>query len=189
MPRPIEPRPVSTYMNRTQPERLLALDLHPSSFGFAVFDGPSELIDWGIKSSKHRGKDVKIPILQKLAGLINRHEPEIIVIKAPRTALVRGHALVVVELARRHRIKMRMIPGAAIRRAFPQHSRNKYQIATAIAEQFSELSPRLGARRKVWQSERYSMSIFDAAATGLSYFTHEGRSCVYRHGTLSPLPR
>lgn len=175
-------------MNGTTPKRLLALDLHPSSFGFAVFDGPSELIDWGVRSSKHKGKDVKIPILQKLAGLISYHEPEIIVIKTPKSAIVRARSLVVVELARRHRIKMRIIPDAVIRRAFPQHSRNKYQIATAIAEQFPELSPRLGARRKVWQSERHSMSIFDAAAIALSYFSTHAVSGKSRDETSSPLP-
>ena len=174
-------------MKGTLSKRVLALDLHSSSFGFAVFDGPDDLIDWGIKSFLHGSKAVKVPMPQKLAKLINYHEPEIIVIRAPKTTTAQKRANVVERLTRR-RIKIRTIPDAVIRGAFPQQSRNKYQIATAIAELFPELSPRLGARRKVWQSEKYSMSIFDAAAIALSYFSTQPGCGKSRDETSSPLP-
>jgi hypothetical protein len=162
-------------MNPDAPEIVLALDLHPSSFGFAVFEGSSELLDWGIKSFWRCVNAVKVPMPAKLARLIDQYEPEMIVMKVPRTTIVRRRVHTVTELARRRRIRLRLISEAAIRKSFPLNNQNKYQIATAIAERFPEISPRLGARRKMWQAEKYSMSIFDAAALGLSYFTPKAK--------------
>jgi hypothetical protein len=162
-------------MNPDTPEIILALDLHSSTFGFAVFEGSSKLVDWGIKSFWRGVNAVKVPMPTKLARLIDQYQPEIIVMKAPRTTTVRRRVHTVTELARRCRIRLRLISDAAIRRSFPLNNQNKYQMATAIAERFPELSPRLGARRKIWQAEKYSMSIFDAAALGLSYFTPKAK--------------
>jgi hypothetical protein len=59
-----------------------------------------------------------------------------------------------------------------IRAAFPDFNRNKHQIATAIAAHYPELSLYLPAKRKPWQSEKYGMSVFEAAALGIMYFRH-----------------
>jgi hypothetical protein len=48
---------------------------------------------------------------------------------------------------------------------------NKYEIACAVAERLPELAPRLAPKRRIWQSEDYRMSIFDAAALGVAYFS------------------
>ncbi len=46
----------------------------------------------------------------------------------------------------------------------------KYTIAVALTKQLPELAPRLPQVRKIWKSEDYRMSIFDAAALGVAYF-------------------
>ena len=43
-------------------------------------------------------------------------------------------------------------------------------IASVLAKQFPTLDLRLPPKRKIWQSEDYRMSIFDAAAAGVAYF-------------------
>jgi len=48
---------------------------------------------------------------------------------------------------------------------------NKYEIACAVAERLPELASKLPPKRKIWQSEDYRMSIFDATAVGVAYFT------------------
>ena len=175
-------------MNPNAPKTVLALDLHSSTFGFALFEGSGELLDWGIKSFWRGVRSVKVPMPAKLALLLHQSEPEIVVVKAPKTCSVRRRVCLVRNLARNRRIGLRLISDAAIRASFPLRNKNKYQIATAIAERFPELSPRLGARRKMWQAEKYSMSIFAAVALGVSYFTLRTTPPAGIDRTLSALP-
>jgi hypothetical protein len=158
-------------------EKVFALDLHPLSFGYAMFDGPDELVDWGIKSFRHGANAVKVPLNVKLASLLDQHEPDVVVIKTPRTAALKKVARTIAAMARYRRIPVRLISRTSVQKAFPDNNHNKYQIATEIAARYPELSPRLGLRRKFWQAERYSMSIFDAAALGIAYFMHEATFC------------
>jgi hypothetical protein len=39
-----------------------------------------------------------------------------------------------------------------------------------LAQRFPELAAKLPPKRKIWQSEDYRMSIFDAASLGVAYF-------------------
>jgi len=169
--------------------QVFALDLHPLCFGYAMFEGPDELIDWGIKSFRHGVNAVKVPLNVKLALLLDHIEPEVIVIKQPRTAALKKSAGAIMALARCRGIPVRLISGASVRSAFPDDSHNKYQIASVIAKRYPELSARLGLRRKLWQAEKYSMSIFDAAALGIAYFMHEAMTGNGKDRALSSLPR
>lgn len=160
-------------MKPPAPQRVLALDLHPLSFGYAIFEGPRELLDWGIKSFRHGANAVKAPFNVKLALLLDQYGPDVVVIKKPRTAALKRMARRIVALAQHRMAPVRLMPGDSVRRAFPNNNQNKHQIATVIAERFPELSPRLRPKRKLWQSEKYSMSVFDAAAVGVAYFPHD----------------
>jgi hypothetical protein len=95
----------------------------------------------------------------------------------------------IVTLARARRIPVRLISGTSVRKAFPDDNRNKYQIATVIAARYPELSPRLGPKRKLWQAEQYSMSIFDAAALGLASFTYVATMGDTKDRAIWPVPR
>ena len=163
---------------------VLALDLHPLSFGFATFESPYELLDWGIKNFRHGVNAVKVPMNVKLALLLDQCAPDVIVIKEPRTATLKQMVRALMNLAQRRSILVRLISGASVRIAFPNASDNKYQIAKVIAARYPELSPRLGLRRKVWQAEKYSMSIFDATALAIAYFMHEPTVCRDLQGRI-----
>jgi hypothetical protein len=158
-------------------EKVFALDLHPLSFGYAMFEGHDELLDWGIKSFRHGANAVKIPLNVKLASLLDQHEPDVVVIKTPRTVAIKKVARTIAAMARYRRIPVRLISHTSVREAFPENDHNKYEIATEIAARYPELSPRLGPKRKFWQAEKYSMSIFDAAALGITYFKREASVC------------
>ena len=41
---------------QTQQTRILALDVHPRSFGYVVVEGPKKLLDWGVRRSYQRTK-------------------------------------------------------------------------------------------------------------------------------------
>ena len=47
--------------------------------------------------------------------------------------------------------------------------RGKYERAVEIAARFPEIGWKLPSKRKPWESEHYSMSIFTAAALALAY--------------------
>jgi hypothetical protein len=160
-------------MNATAPKTVIALDLHPLSFGYAVFAGPDELLDWGIKSFRHGVNAVKVPLNVKLSLLLDQYGPDIVIIKMPRTAALERVARTLAALARYRRIPVQLVSTTSVREAFPDNNHNKYQIATVVAARYQELSPRLGLKRKLWQAEKYSMSIFDAVALGVAYFMHE----------------
>ncbi len=176
-------------MNATAPDRVIALDLHPLSFGYAVFEGPDELLDWGIKSFRHGVNAVKVPLDVKLALLLDRYGPDVVVIREPRTATLEKIVRIITNLPQCRTIPVRRISSTVVRRAFPGESHNKYQIASVIANRHPELSPRLGPRRKFWQAEKYSMSIFDAVAIGIAYFMREATTHDGIDRALSPLPR
>src|ERR1035441_8687625 len=100
------------------PERVIAIDLHPLSFGYAMFEGPEEVLDWGIKSFRHGANAVKVPQNAKLALLLDHYGPVIVVIKEPRTARLKNIARAITSLAQYHGIPVRRISGASVRRAF-----------------------------------------------------------------------
>lgn len=154
-----------------------------------MFEGPDELLDWGIKSFRHGVNAVKVPLNVKLALLLDQYGPDIVVIKEPRTATLKKMVRAIVNVAQRRRIPVRRISSVVVRRAFPGESHNKYQIASVVAKRHPELSPRLGPRRKFWQAEKYSMSIFYAAAIGLAYFMRDTTTDNDNDKTLLTLPR
>jgi len=154
-------------------ERMLALHVLHSHFGFAVFEGPNALLDWGVKSFRGGVNAVKISPVRKLAMLLSEFVPHVIVTNKPLATRPHKINTTILEQARAQRIPVRLLSRTAVQKTFPEHTRNKHEIATLIADRFPrELSARLPAKRKIWQSEDYRMSIFAAVALGLAYFSH-----------------
>jgi hypothetical protein len=168
-------------------KRILAIDLRSRSFGFAVFEGPTRLLDWGVKSFRQGVNEPTIPASEKLAALMDDFSPSTIVLSKRdsdtkkraemRNALVRE--------AVKRRIPTRLLSRSGVQNAFPACNRNKYTIGAALAKQLPELAPKLPSVRKIWNSEDYRMSIFDAAALGIAYFSRQKPSHQVSHETQS----
>ena len=62
-------------------KRVLALDVHPRSFGFIVFEGPNRILDWGTKSFRPGVNAVQIPAAEKLLALFDEFTPSAVVIR------------------------------------------------------------------------------------------------------------
>jgi hypothetical protein len=160
--------------NQSNEKRVLALDVHPRSFGFAVFEGPNRLLDWGVRSFRPGVNAVKIPADKKLLVLLDEFTPSAIVIRereAKRSAKKTKMLATIERLALSRKIPIRFISRRDVNRAFIGFETNKYEVATVLAKQFPTLASRLPPKRKIWQSEDYRMGIFDAAALGVAYFT------------------
>src|SRR3954463_6897945 len=59
----------------TQPKRILSIAFNMRGFGFAVLDGESVLIDWGIKATWSDNAGA----LRKISELIRLYAPDVIV--------------------------------------------------------------------------------------------------------------
>jgi hypothetical protein len=159
-------------------KRVLALDVHPRSFGFVVFEGPNRMLDWGVRSFRTGVNAVKIPAGTKFLALLDEFRPSAVVIRerlTGRTAKQTKMLATIERQARSRRIPVRRISRRDVDRAFVGFETNKYEVASALTQQFPALASRLPPRRKCWQSEDYRMGIFDAAALGVAYFARRQR--------------
>ena len=164
-------------MDQNDQKQVLALDIRSRSFGFAVFEGPNHLLDWGVRSFRSGVNAVKLPPSKKLLALLDEFAPSAVVIGKPEPGRNRKRApllATIQRVAKYRRIPVRLVSRQAIERAFAGAARNKYQIACTVAQRLPELATRLPPKRKIWQSEDYRTSIFDAAALGVAYCSRRG---------------
>ncbi len=154
-------------------KRVIALDVRSRNFGFVVFEGANEILDWGVRSFRSGANAVKVPAREKLLALLDEFTPSAVVIRerAAGRSTKKPQLLSIIERqARSRRIPVRFITPRDVNRAFVGFESNKYEVASVLAKQFPTLASKLPPMRKCWQSEDYRMSIFDAAAVGVAYF-------------------
>src|SRR5205809_8046246 len=67
-------------MSRTYAKdiRVLAIDPSTRGFGFAVFEGPNRLIDWGVKETK---TDKNRRSLKLISELMEQYQPSVLVLE------------------------------------------------------------------------------------------------------------
>jgi hypothetical protein len=148
-------------------KRILALSPDWQGFGFAAFDGPDDLIDFGTRNFQYK---VKVPLEAKLLLLLDDNQPEALVVVAPTTERRKKIIAKIAKVAKAKRIPLVLVSGTDIRKAFAPANQSKYQIARAIAEWYPELQFRLPSSRKPYQSEKFGITIFEAAAAGFVYY-------------------
>jgi hypothetical protein len=157
-------------------ERILAIDVRPHWFGFAVFNNLGQLVDFGLlKVASVRGERIR------LIRLIRAFWPRLIVVRRtppparqPRPT-IRAFRRLLLRLSDRFAIKIvRVSDGQMLRYFKLQGVNNKYEAASLLARQSPELSWRLPPPRKRWQHEHKNMPIFDAVAVGRAHFTTRG---------------
>jgi RNase H-fold protein (predicted Holliday junction resolvase) len=164
--------------------RVLAVDPSTRGFGYALFEGPDRLVDWGTKDIR---KYKPAAALQKIKELIRRYEPEVLVVedcghtRSRRNLRVRRLTKQMFAVARRSGIKGYALPLVAVYQQFSKRgARTKYDIASTLAGEFPALMLRLPPKRKPWQSEDSRMSIFAAAALGYTYLARRRRTPTLR---------
>ncbi len=144
--------------------RVLALDLHPRRFGYVVLEGPDRLLDWGVRCHRRKGNSADVLIRRRLRPLLELWSPTLLVIHAARQIpsrqkLLRKRFLKgVVAEAKANRVCVRILKSAKER----TEKLTKYERAREVVKRFPVLTERLPPKRKPWESEHYSMSIFEA---------------------------
>lgn len=150
------------------------LGVHPAAqgFGWALFDGPNSLFDWGTADIR---KADSAKTLVRIAQLFDKYQPRVLALeefdsdltrRRPRIrllcrAIVGRAELRNIWVLRYHRDQIAAVHGQA---------RSRFDIATMIAARFDNLAPLLPKKRRLWENERLGMSIFNAAACASTYY-------------------
>lgn len=165
-------------MNHTtttpQPPRVIAFSAACRCIGYAVFEGPGEIIDWGtilVPSKKTRKR------LKRVQSLIDWFAPDTIVVEnyagqgSRRGPAVRRQIDAIARIGRRDRIAVRSYSRATIRQCFARYNaRGKDAIARVIAREFPEIESRLPKARRPWTPEDPRMTLFEASSLALTHF-------------------
>ena len=146
--------------------RILALDIHPRSFGYVVIEGPGQLLDWGVRRSYRKTKNhPEVLVGGRLLPLLKIWKPGVVV-----TRVGDRREKVIQLLFRRLKKESGAASSLPIRNSPDHHvGRHKYQRAVEMAARFPEIGWKLPSKRKPWESEHYSMSIFEALAIAIAY--------------------
>ncbi|HET6844943.1 MAG TPA: hypothetical protein VFK06_25150 [Candidatus Angelobacter sp.] len=160
----------------------MAIDLRSQRFGFAVLEGPTRLLDSGMKRCHAVGaKDSATAVRKKMVSLITLFAPSVIVVKqvsgAHGPTRLRNDEVVdaIKHVAKAHALELIFLKRSHICRVFRQSGKKcKVGIAALIAGYFPELAWRVPPKRKNWQPEHHNIIIFDAVSLGLAYFAQAG---------------
>lgn len=155
-------------------ERVLAIQPTTRGFGFAVFEGPQEPIDWGVKEVR---KNKNAVCLRKITELVELYEPRVLITEdyagegSRRAKRIERLVRDIACLGDKKRILVASYSRAEIRKTFqPFGAKTKYDIAKLIAKWLPGFRFRLPPVRKIWKSEDYRMAMFDAASFALAHY-------------------
>ena len=148
--------------------RVLAVDPTTKGFAYALLEGSTELLDWGMAQARVNGDGHSI---RRIKAFLGRYEPELIVLEggedSRRGARAKRFLAKVETLARESGIEVRRVSRTQVREIFKPSGTTKHEIALEVSRRFPHLAPRLPRKRKPWMSEDERMSIFDAVSFGL----------------------
>lgn len=149
---------------------ILSIEVRRSCFGYAVFQGPKQLLDWGTTTPYPLDRAIK-RAEKRLLFLLTMLPPAIVVMKKQYHVISRGPLLQFLKSETLQRsIPMFIFTRADVYRVFNVHdARNKDEIADCLVRIFPELHFKLPPKRETGDCERHTMLVFDAIATGYAY--------------------
>lgn len=146
--------------------RLVGISVRAHSFGFVVIEGRLAL-DCGVRTCYRAQFDDCLG--DRFARILRTYHPASVIILSARSDVAKLKTMstrnAIKNAATRSKIPTVQIRSTTLHRHFaPYHAATKHEIAIVVAQIFPELAWRLPPKRKPWQNEHYSMSIFAAAA-------------------------
>ena len=154
----------------------MTLAIAPTShgFGYVLFENPHTVIDWGVKEVRaNKLRDC----LLKARVLMHMVQASVLVIEdvhdssSRRSKRIRVLVEKLAELATQRGMTVVRCSRIDVLTVFGKMgAHNKDEIAAAVVKLVPELAPRLPPRRRIWESEHYSMGMFEAAALALTVF-------------------
>ncbi len=160
--------------------RLLALEIRPRRFGFVVLDRLN-LLDWGVRECGGALESLRTLAGKKFTALREIYGPELVAIRKRRRRPLATAARRIAEItaavrreSKKESTAVRFLSATKVESFFARYGcANKHETAKLLAEWFEELTWKLPAKRKPWQSERYNTLLFDALATAMAFLGYE----------------
>jgi hypothetical protein len=158
----------------TDPTRIFAVDPTTKGFGYAVFETPFNLVDWGLA---HVSGEKESGAVARFEELLDQYRSDIVILEDPAApgSLRRPRVQKLLERlrgsARERGVAVHLIPRLAVIECFssPEKRATKFSITENLAATFPELAPKMPKRRKTWQSEDERIATFDALALAVTY--------------------
>jgi len=126
---------------------------------------PGQLLDWGVKRSYTKATDHPEVLVGRLRSLLKMWTPDTVLTRIGeqrKTDVGAVFRRIKKEVNAASFVPIKIRPDHFVRRA-------KYQRAVAVASRFPEIAWKLPPKRKPWDSEPYSMSIFEALQIAAVY--------------------
>jgi hypothetical protein len=162
-------------------KRILAIALRSRRFGYAIFEGPVRLLNWGMVFYPLSNPAQHTATSKRVASLLTLFAPSVVVVGRTRLLNVRNGSGIrpILSLIRRE-ASSRAIPMHLMTRAEARsvlhalHAKSKHETASMLAQMLPELACKLPPERKIWESEHPIMTMFDAVALGFAYWQRYG---------------
>jgi hypothetical protein len=176
-------------MSMTIPSRILAVEIRAARLGYAVFEKPRELRNfgaaWFTSSSAARSRITRLLRLYRPSLLVLRGG----VMRYPRNVPNRKRvARMAFDEARKLRVPVARVLEQEFVSFFERHScRDKYDIAALLAKWLPDLAWRVPSRPKFYDPEPRSILYFDSIALGIVYLEFASNGDLKgNEGVLSP---
>ena len=152
--------------HHTQQTRILALDVHPRSFGYVVMESPGKILDWGVRRSYQKTKShPEVLARGRLRSLLKSWKPGAVVARVGDRRNKDVQSLL--RYMKKEARATSFLPMTGTRDYYL--GRGKYQRAVEMASRFPEIGWKLPPKRKLGDSEHYLISIFEALAIAVQY--------------------
>lgn len=153
---------------------VLAIYFNTRGFAYAVFDGPSSPLRWGVKAADPKSVADRF---DKARTMVLMYQPSVVVLQDCDGGLSRCtpnvHRVIdkVTKLVGERKIEVARYSRSDILCAFaPYRAHTKHEIAKAIAKLLPELAPHVPPKRPQWRGEAHRMFFFDAVSLCLTYY-------------------
>jgi hypothetical protein len=162
-------------MKGQNPQRVLALHITTRGFAFCMFDGPGQLIDFGIKHVARGDKNKQS--LSAIEHLIILYDPHAVVLEdvteagSKRLSRVRSLCSDIEKLADRASVEAYAYPWQIVFSVFKEgQPKTRHDLAQMIAVILPSIARRLPPKRKAWLPMDPRQALFDAAALGITFY-------------------
>jgi hypothetical protein len=154
-------------MSNILPSRILAVEVRSARFGYALFEKPRRLIDFGATSF-----DSPLTARSRIRRLLQFSHPSLLVLRKSlrRKASAQSVVTVIRNEARKCAVPLIFIANRSFKSHYDSHScRTKYDRAVFIAKLIPEIAWRLPPSRKFYEPEPLAMIYFDSIALAVAH--------------------
>jgi hypothetical protein len=155
-------------------DRVLAIHPTGRGFGWALFEAPDTLLDWGLV---HTANHKSGRLVEQLKRILSRYQPSALVLEeyagdaSKRTDRIQALNRSFEQAAGEHGVSLAVYDRELVASVLGVPSRaSRYDVACAVAARIEDLSHRMPPKRKFGSSEDARQSLFAAAALALTRY-------------------